>query len=98
MILTWILAGLFVLFGLPLMLTDDPAWRQIWGGLSTLALGGFAVSMVWTALPTGQIRLQYSVIRHAQQPRLFWASVLLVAAAGGGVLISSGWLLLFKST
>jgi hypothetical protein len=93
---TWILAGLFVLFGVAALTTDSESWRRFWVGLSTLSLGGFGVSMAKNALAAGQIRLQTAVIRFAHQPRLFWAAVILVAVAGVGVLIAGLWFLFFK--
>jgi hypothetical protein len=95
--LTWIFAGLFLLFGVSILLAEDPAWKRTWAGLSVLALGGFGLSMARDALVTGQIRLQNSVIRRATRPRLFWASVILVAAAGIGSLIAGVWALFFKA-
>ena len=86
--LTWIFAGLFVLFGLPMLITDSTAWSTLWAGLSTLCLGGWALSMVRDAIKTGEIRIR-SAIRHANQPRLFWATVGLVATAGAGVLVAT---------
>ncbi len=91
--LTWIFAGLFVLFGATMLMTES----KIWAGLSTLSLGGFALSMVKDALTTGQIRVQNSVIRHANQPRLFWAAVILISATGVVVLITGLWFLFFKN-
>ncbi len=93
---TWIFAGLFLLFGILMLITEDLIWRQFWAGLATLSLGGFALSMVKDALATGQIRLQHSVIRYADQPWLFWAAVIFIAAAGIGTLIAGVWLMLFK--
>lgn len=95
--LTWIFAGLFVLFGAPLLMTESAVWGQFWAGLSTLSLGGFALSMVKDALTTGQIRVQNSVIRYANQPRLFWAAVILISATGVVVLITGLWFLFFKN-
>ena len=53
--------------------------------MSALSLGGFAVSMVRDALSTGHIRVQNSVIRYADQPRLFWTAVIVVAVATSGL-------------
>jgi hypothetical protein len=94
--LTWVFAGSFVVFGLPLLMTKDPDWVGFWAGLSTLSLGGFALSTVRDALKTGQIRVQYSTIQHTNQPRLFWSAIILVAAAGVAVLITGIWFLFFK--
>jgi hypothetical protein len=95
--LTWIFIGLFVLFGAPMLMTESAFWGPVWAGLSTLSLGGFAFSMVRDALLTGQIRVQCSVIRYADQPRLFWAAVIVIAAAGVAVLTAGLWVLFFKS-
>jgi hypothetical protein len=95
--LTWILGGLFLVFGLPMLLTGNLAWRQFWAGLSTLCLGGFAVSMAGDSVAAGQVRLQHSVIRYADHPRLFWAAVAGIAATGVAVLGTGIWLLFFKA-
>ncbi len=95
--LTWIFIGLVVLFGASILMTESAVWRQFWAGLSTLSLSGFALSMVKDALTTGQIRFQNSVIRYADKPRLFWAAVILIAAAGVAVLIAGLWALFFKN-
>lgn len=94
--LMWIFAGLFVLFGLAAMIPEDPGRIRLGVGLSTLSLGGFAISMVGDALATGQIRLQFSVIHRASRPWLFWSAVMLVTAAGAGVLAAGIWFLFFK--
>ena len=44
--LTWIFAGFFVAFGLPLLFVEDRAWGHRWAGLSLVFLAGFAFSMV----------------------------------------------------
>ena len=94
--LTWILAGLFLVFGLIGLVSGSLAWQRFWVGLATLCLGGFGLPMARDALITGHIRLQHSVIRYGQQPRVFWAIVILVAAAGAGTLISGFWFLFLK--
>lgn len=95
--LTWILMGLFLLFGLLLLATDGEAGRRFWAGMSTLSLGGFALSMAHDALVTGQLRLQTSIIYYARQPRVFWAMVALIVAAGLATLGTGFWLLFFKA-
>ena len=45
----------------------------------------------------GKIRVQFSVIERASQPRLFWALVALIAAAGIVVLARAAWALFFKA-
>jgi hypothetical protein len=42
---------------------------HIWGGMSALSLGGFALAMTYNAAVTGKITLQYSKINRAAQPR-----------------------------
>ncbi len=95
--LTWVFVGLFVLFGALILTTESAAWSRFWAGLSVLSLGGFAGSMVRDALSTGQIRIQNSVIRYADQPRLFWTAVIVVAATGAVVLVAGSWALFFKN-
>lgn len=95
--LTWIFAGLFLLFGLLMLATDAEAGRRFWAGFSVLSLGGFGLSMARDALATGQVRLQHVVIRRAKQPRLFRATVGLIGAAGAGTVIAGLWLLFFKT-
>jgi len=96
-LLTWIFAGLFLLFGLILLLADGGAGSRLWAGMSTLSLGGFGLSMANDARRTGQVRLQHSVIRRANQPWLFLATVVLIAAAGLGVVAAGLWFLFFKA-
>lgn len=95
--LIWVFAVLFVLFGVLIPATENPAWIRWWAGLSTLCLGGFGFSMAGDAIQTGQIRVQFSVIQRAKQPWLFWAAVMLVAAAGFGASSSGIWFLFFKN-
>ncbi len=95
--LTWVFAGLFVACGLPLAFVEDPAWRDAWGGASLIGLGGFALSMARDAVKSGEIRLNFSRIRRADSPRLFWAAIALVVAAGLGVLVSAAWALFIKA-
>ena len=83
--------------GLPLFWAEDPAWRNAWGGLSLIGLGGFALAMAADAVQSGQVRLNLSVIRRAQSPRLFWAALALIAAAGIGVLVAAAWALAFRA-
>lgn len=92
--LTWSLAGLFLFFGVIMLLADGEAARRPWAALSTLSLGGFALSMANDARLSGHLRLQHSVIHRAQRPRLFWTMVILIAAAGAGVAVTGLWLLL----
>jgi len=96
-LLTWVFAGLFVLFGLLIPVTENTGWLRWCAGLSTLSLGGFGLSMAGDAIQAQQIRLQFSIIRRADQPRLYWAAVLLVAATGVSVSIVGLWFLFFKN-
>ena len=95
--LTWVFAGLFVACGLPLLFVEDRAWGHRWAGLSLVFLAGFAFSMVRDAVRSGEVRLNFSRIRRADSPRLFWAAPALVSAAGAGVLASAVWVLFFKA-
>ena len=95
--LIWTFAALFVLFGLLIPVTQDTDWLRWWAGLSTLCLGGFGLSMAGDAIQTGRIRLQFSVIRRVDRPRLYWAAVALVAATGASVSAAGFWFLFFKS-
>lgn len=94
---TWSFIGLFFLFGFALLASDGAAWRETWAGLSVLALGAFGVSMAKDAVTSGQIRIQFSVIRRASQPQFFWIMTVLAAAAGVVALIGGIWILFFKS-
>ncbi len=94
--LMWLCAGLFVAFGLPLAFVEDRGWQHVWGGLSVLSLAGFGLAMAGDGIVKGQIRVHFSVIQRASQPRTFWASVVLVAAASAGVVVSGLWVLFFK--
>jgi hypothetical protein len=67
--LTWVLAGLFVVCGLPLAVVEDSDWRNTWGGLSLIGLGGFALSMVRDAVKSGEIRLNFSRLALAAAPQ-----------------------------
>jgi hypothetical protein len=58
---------------------------------------GIAVSMAGDSVAAGQVRLQHSVIRYADHPRLFWAAVAGIAATGVAVLGTGIWLLFFKA-
>ena len=94
--LMWFFGGLFVVFGLLLAVVDSPTARDFWGGLSIVSLGGFAFAMVFDGVSKGEIRVQFNIIKRATQPRLFWATVALIAAAGIGVMVSAAWILFFK--
>ena len=67
--LTWIAAALFLLCGLPLLVVEDLWWGRFWGGLAVLWLGVFALAMARAGVTTGQVRMNFSVIRRASQPR-----------------------------
>ena len=93
--LMWVFGGLFVVFGL-LMAAFDETARNLWGGLSVASLGGFALAMSLDGASKGEIRVQFDVIKRATRPRLFWAAVLGIGAAGIVVLVSAAWILFFK--
>ncbi len=92
----WVFGALFVLFGLPLAVIDEPNWRNISGGLSVFSLGLFALAMAADGLTKGIIRFQFSVIDRTTRPRTFWAAIVLVSAAGAGVIIAGVLVLFFK--
>jgi len=95
--LMWIFGALFVLFGLPLFFVEDRSWVRIWIGLSTLSLGCFALAMAGDGVVKGEIKLQFSLIRRATQPRTFWATVALVCGAGVAVVATAFWAMFFKT-
>ena len=95
--LIWTFAALFVLFGLPLYFVQDVVWRHIWGGSSTLCLGGFALALAFSAVTTGELRFQFTLIRRADQPRTFWSAVALVAVTGLVVIITGVWRIWLKT-
>ena len=53
--------------------------------------------MVFDGVSKGEIRVQFDVIKRATQPRLFWATVALIGAAGIAVMVSAAWILFFKA-
>lgn len=93
-LLIWILFGLCVLLGAPALMTTDEVWRRFLGGLSCLALGGFALAFVQYAIQTGRVRFNFSVIQRADQPWFFWSNIVLVSLASLGAL-AAGVRLLF---
>ncbi len=95
--LMWVFGGLFVVFGLFMAVADGTTARDIWGGLSITSLGSFALAMVFDGVSKGVIRVQFDVIKRATQPRLFWATVALIGAAGIAVMVSAAWILFFKA-
>ena len=95
--LMWLFGALFVLFGLPLAVVEDGGWARVWGGLSLLSLGGFALAMAGDGMVKGQIRVQFSRIQRTTQPWLFWATIALVSATGVVVIITAVWVLFFKT-
>lgn len=95
--LMWVFGGLFVVFGLLMAVFDGTTARYIWGGLSIASLGSFALAMAFDGVSKGEIRVQFDVIKRATHPRLFWAAVALIGAAGMVVLVSAAWILFFKA-
>jgi hypothetical protein len=53
--------------------------------------------MARDAVKSGEVRLNFSRIKRADSPRLFWATLALITAAGVGVLVSAVWALFFKA-
>jgi len=94
--LMWGFIGLFIAFGLLMAAVDSAAAKNLWGGLSIASLGGFSFAMVFDGIEKGEIRVQFDVIKRANQPRLFWAVVTLVLLAGIGVMATAAWVLFFK--
>ena len=86
--LVWLFGALFVLFGLPLATVTDTGAKQLWGGLSLSSLGGFGIALVFNALVTGNIRLQFSIINRHNRPRSFIAAVGLVSFVSVVVVIA----------
>jgi hypothetical protein len=95
--LMWIFAGLFLLFGLPLLLVEDKSWVRVLISLSCFSLGGFALAMAADGLVRGKIKFQFSLIKRQQQPLTYWAAIGLVFAAGIGVIITAIWAAFFKT-
>ena len=94
--LMWAFGGLFILFWLLMAVVDGDEALNCWGGLSVASLGGFALAMALEGVTKGEVRMQYSVVKRATHPRLFWAVVILICATGIVVLISAVWVLFFK--
>ena len=78
-------------------MVDSIAAPHVWGGLSALSLGGFALAMANSAMATGKITLQYSKVSRAAQTFTFWAAAGLVSIAGVVVIIAGVWLMFFKT-
>lgn len=93
----WIFAGLFVAFGLMLGASEDPASRNLWGGLSAGCLGGFALALAGDGLSKGRIRFGFDEIDRTTHPRLFFAAVTVVVAAGLSTLAAAITIVFFKS-
>ena len=90
--LMWIFAGLFVVFGLLLGVSDETATRNLWGGLSAGSLGCFALAMAADGVHQRRIRFGFDVIQRAAQPRLFAAAIIVVLVAGFVTLIAAVWI------
>lgn len=93
-------AGLFLLFGVPLLFLDKESADQAIGmplaGLAVLSLSGFAFSLAWHAWTTGQAKVQHFNYTRATQPYRFGATLVLILVAGTGTLITAFWVLFFK--
>ncbi len=94
--ITWLCAGLFLLFGLPLFAVDDIVWRHALGGLASMSLGAFVLSMAADAWRNGVLKLQHALISRADQPRLFACAVVALALLGVAVVLIGIWLALLK--
>lgn len=94
--LMWVFAGLFLVCGMPLFFVETESWKRIWAGLSAMFLGSFALAFACDAVGRGRLKLQHSLVERSKQPRLFWAGVSVIAAAGFGVLVSAFWIAFVK--
>jgi hypothetical protein len=95
--LMWGAAALFLIFGLLLLAAEDRGNQRWLVALTTFWLGCFALAMAADGVAQSRIRLQTSVIHRNSRPRLFWAAVGLVAAAGAGTIVTSFWAFFFKT-
>ena len=95
--LMWLFAALFLIFGAALLAAEETGWQRWLTGLSTFSLGCFAFAMAADGVAQSRIRLQTSVIHRNSRPKLFWAAVGLVAAAGAGTIVTSLWAFFFKT-
>ena len=93
----WLFGALFVVFGLPLAVLEDSIWQRVFGGLSVLCLGCFALAMAGDGVMKGKIKVQFSIIDRTAQPFLFWATTSVVFAAGVIVVIAAFWVMFFKT-
>ncbi len=91
------LAGLVIIFGVLAWLAGGEEAKTWLLPLALLSLGGFGLAMAWEAVVAGEICIERTTIRRAEKPRLYWAAVAVVGAAGGGVLVGVIWRVLFKS-
>lgn len=95
--LMWSFAALVLIFGLMLLAAEERETQRWLVALTTFCLGGFALAMAADGVTKSQIRLQTSVINRNTRPRVFWATVAMVAAAGLGTLATSFWAAFFKA-
>lgn len=86
----------FVLCGVQLAWVDDQYWKNFFGGMSLLGLGGFAVSMAMDGVSKGHLKLQYNTLHRAKTPRMFWAVTILILLAGGVVVAGGIWAIFLK--
>lgn len=87
----------FVLCGVQLAWLDDGRAKNIWGGLSLLGLGGFAVAMAMDGISKGKLKLQYNILYRDRSPRIFWAMTAMIFAAGIGVAVGGIWAIFLKA-
>jgi hypothetical protein len=92
----WLCGGLFILFGLPLVILEDKRKGLLFAGLSSLALGSFGLAMAGDGVVKGEVKLHSSVIRRSNQPFLFWVVTALIAAAGVGTIVTAVLVFFFK--
>ncbi len=94
--LTWLCVWLFLLFGLPLFAVTDMVWRDALGGLATMSLGAFALSLAADGWRQGRLRLQHTLISYSAQPRLFACIVVALVLLGLAVVCIGIWGALLK--
>ncbi len=94
--LMYLFAGIFGLLGVPLVMLRDQGLAMMLGGFAMGSLGCLALTLGWAALARGEMGLQFTIIHRARRPRLFRAAVVLVFAAGAGVLVGAAWMILLN--
>ena len=91
---TWIFAGLFLAFGIPLIWLPKPSPAvYLFAGLSTISLGGFGIALAFDAARSGQLRLQGSTLRRSAAPKIFPLAVYGIGSCGVAVVGTGVWFL-----